>query len=129
MAGGTLPVPPPPPASERRADVAVLEKAVFPREKVCGDGLTPRGVKALQDMGVDTAGPDWVRHRGLRVFGGGQVAEVDWPRLASWPDFGLIRARRDLDPLLAAHAAGAGGPPVPDGAVSRAPLRAARPGA
>jgi geranylgeranyl reductase family protein len=75
---------------------------------VCGDGLTPRGVKALQDMGVDTAGPGWVRHRGLRVFGGGQVAEVDWPRLASWPDFGLIRARRDLDPLLAAHAVGAG---------------------
>ena len=24
-------------------DVAVLEKAAFPREKVCGDGLTPRG--------------------------------------------------------------------------------------
>ena len=34
-------------------DVAVLEKARFPREKVCGDGLTPRGVKALADMGVD----------------------------------------------------------------------------
>ena len=90
-------------------DVVVLEKALFPREKVCGDGLTPRGVKALQDMGVDTSpSAGWVRHKGLRVFGGGQVVEVDWPRLDSWPDFGLIRARRDLDPMLAAHAAAAG---------------------
>jgi geranylgeranyl reductase family protein len=90
-------------------DVVVLEKARFPREKVCGDGLTPRGVKALQDMGVDTSeAAGWVRHKGLRIFGGGQVVEVDWPRLDSWPDFGLIRARRDLDPMLAAHAAAAG---------------------
>ena len=64
-------------------DVAVLEKSRLPREKVCGDGLTPRGVKALDDMGVDTTG--WVRHRGLRVTGGGQVVEVDWPALQRWP--------------------------------------------
>jgi geranylgeranyl reductase family protein len=90
-------------------DVAVLEKATFPREKVCGDGLTPRGVKALDDMGIDTTpAAGWVRHRGLRVHGGGQVVEVDWPHLSSWPDHGLIRARRDLDPMLAAHAADAG---------------------
>jgi geranylgeranyl reductase family protein len=90
-------------------DVAVLEKARFPREKVCGDGLTPRGVKALADMGVDVSpAAGWVRHKGLRVFGGGQVVEVDWPQLSSWPDHGLIRARRDLDPMLAAHAERAG---------------------
>jgi geranylgeranyl reductase family protein len=94
-------------------DVIVLEKAVFPREKVCGDGLTPRGVKALQDMGIDTS-TGWVRHKGLRVFGGGQVMEVDWPRLDSWPDFGLLRARRDLDPMLAAHAEAAGADPALD---------------
>ncbi len=90
-------------------EVVVLEKARFPREKVCGDGLTPRAVKALDDMGVDTSpAAGWVRHRGLRVFGGGQVVEVDWPRLDSWPSYGLIRARRDLDPLLAGHAVAAG---------------------
>ncbi|GAB3310609.1 geranylgeranyl reductase family protein [Geodermatophilus aquaeductus] len=90
-------------------DVVVLEKARFPREKVCGDGLTPRGVKALDDMGVDVSpAAGWVRHRGLRVFGGGQVVEVDWPRLSSWPDHGLIRARKDLDPMLAEHAVAAG---------------------
>jgi geranylgeranyl reductase family protein len=87
-------------------DVVVLEKAAFPREKVCGDGLTPRGVKALDDMGVDTAG--WVRHKGLRVTGGGQVLEVDWPALDSWPDYSLVLRRSELDATLAAHAQAAG---------------------
>ena len=87
-------------------DVVVLEKALFPREKVCGDGLTPRGVKALDDMGVDTTG--WPRHKGLRVHGGGQVVEVDWPRLSHWPHHSLVRRRSDLDAGLAAHASTAG---------------------
>ena len=92
-------------------DVVVLEKAAFPREKVCGDGLTPRGVKALEDMGVDTSpAAGWVRHKGLRVQGGGQVIEVDWPQLDSWPDYSLVRRRSELDALLAdARAA----PPAP----------------
>jgi geranylgeranyl reductase family protein len=87
-------------------DVVVLEKALFPREKVCGDGLTPRGVKALDDMGVDTAG--WVRHKGLRVTGGGQVVEVDWPTLQHWPDYSLVLRRSELDARLAEHAQAAG---------------------
>jgi flavin-dependent dehydrogenase len=49
-----------------------------------------------------------VRHRGLRVHGGGQVVEVDWPRLARWPSGGLIRTRADLDAQLARHAVAAG---------------------
>ncbi|TFV65437.1 UNVERIFIED_ORG: geranylgeranyl reductase family protein [Bacillus sp. AZ43] len=87
-------------------DVVVLEKAAFPREKVCGDGLTPRGVKALDDMGVDTSG--WVRHAGLRVHGGGRVVEVDWPRLTHWPHHSLVCRRSELDARLADHARAAG---------------------
>jgi geranylgeranyl reductase family protein len=90
-------------------DVAVLEKAAFPREKVCGDGLTPRGVKALEDMGIDTSpAAGWVRHKGLRVHGGGQVVEVDWPQLDSWPDYSLVRPRSELDAMLAGRAVAAG---------------------
>ncbi|WP_309229922.1 MULTISPECIES: geranylgeranyl reductase family protein [unclassified Blastococcus] len=90
-------------------DVVVLEKARFPREKVCGDGLTPRGVKVLQELGLDLS-PEagWVRHKGLRVHGGGVVTEVDWPRLNSWPDFSLVLRRSELDARLAAHAEEAG---------------------
>jgi menaquinone-9 beta-reductase len=89
-------------------DVLVLEKTTFPREKVCGDGLTPRAVKALAAMGVPFTGDGWQRHRGLRIIGGGGRIELDWPDLSSYPGYGLVRARTDFDQLLARHAEKAG---------------------
>ena len=63
-------------------DVLMLEKTSFPREKVCGDGLTPRAVKALTAMGVPIAESDgWLRNKGLRIIGGGGRIELDWPEL------------------------------------------------
>src|SRR5260370_18770187 len=48
-------------------EVLVLEKARLPREKVCGDGLTPRAVKALTGMGGPMApAGGWRRTKGLR---------------------------------------------------------------
>jgi geranylgeranyl reductase family protein len=90
-------------------DVALLEKATFPREKVCGDGLTPRAVKSLLAMGIDTSTENgWARNRGLRIYGGGHRIELPWPELASYPDYGLVRPRQDFDELLARHAQKAG---------------------
>jgi menaquinone-9 beta-reductase len=88
--------------------VLLLEKAEFPREKVCGDGLTPRGVKQLIAMGIDTGGEGWLRNKGLRILGGGIRMELDWPDLASYPDYGLTRTRLDFDQLLADNAVRAG---------------------
>ncbi|MEU7989189.1 geranylgeranyl reductase family protein [Streptosporangium canum] len=85
-------------------DVLLLEKTTFPREKVCGDGLTPRAVKQLIAMGIDIDAPGWVRNKGLRVVGGGLRFELDWPELSSYPDFGLVRTRQDFDEILAANA-------------------------
>ncbi len=90
-------------------DVLLLEKTTFPREKVCGDGLTPRGTRALVDMGIDVSeGAGWLHNRGLRVIGGGQRLHLDWPELTSFPDYGLVRPRADLDALLANQAVKAG---------------------
>jgi geranylgeranyl reductase family protein len=89
-------------------DVLLLEKATFPRDKVCGDGLTPRAVKQLIAMGVDIDAPGWIRNKGLRIYGGGVRLELPWPELASFPDFGLVRARLDLDQILADRAAKVG---------------------
>jgi geranylgeranyl reductase family protein len=89
--------------------VLLLEKTEFPREKVCGDGLTPRAVKSLVKMGIDTTeDKGWLRNRGLRVIGGGVRLELDWPELASFPDYGLTRTRLDFDQLLATAATDAG---------------------
>lgn len=90
-------------------DVLVVEKTAFPREKVCGDGLTPRAVKALIEMGIDTtAGNGWARNRGLRIIGGGMSLQMPWPDLSSFPDHGLTRTRKDFDQLLATQAVAAG---------------------
>jgi geranylgeranyl reductase family protein len=90
-------------------NVLLLEKSSFPREKVCGDGLTPRATKQLVDMGIDVSEEaGWLRNRGLRIVGGGVRLELDWPDLASYPDYGLVRKRADFDELLARQAEKAG---------------------
>ena len=86
-------------------DVLVLEKTAFPREKVCGDGLTPRAVRELIAMGVPLRPEDgWIRNHGLRIIGGGMRLQLPWPELASFPDYGLVRTRLDFDETLARHA-------------------------
>ena len=90
-------------------DVLVLEKSHFPREKVCGDGLTPRAVKVLTGMGVPIDESDgWLRNKGLRIIGGGGRIELNWPELSSFPGYGLVRTRLDFDEILARHAQKAG---------------------
>ncbi|MGW0769787.1 geranylgeranyl reductase family protein [Streptomyces sp. NPDC002676] len=90
-------------------DVLLLEKTEFPREKVCGDGLTPRAVKQLVAMGIDVSEEaGWLRNKGLRIIGGGHRIQLDWPELASFPDYGLVRKRDDFDEQLARQAQKAG---------------------
>ena len=86
-------------------DVLVLEKTAFPREKVCGDGLTPRAVKELITLGIPTPEEEgWIRNHGLRIIGGGMRLQLPWPDLASFPPYGLVRTRQDFDDILARHA-------------------------
>jgi menaquinone-9 beta-reductase len=109
-------------------DVLVLEKSHFPREKVCGDGLAPRAVKALTGMGVPLSpGDGWVRSRGLRIVGGGGRIELDWPELSSFPGYSLVRSRLDFDQILARHAEKAGAR-VLEGVNVTGPLRDDRTG-
>jgi geranylgeranyl reductase family protein len=89
-------------------DVTVVDKASFPREKVCGDGLTPRSVAAIERMGVDTAQPGFERVKGLRVYSRDTVIELPWPELSSWPGYGLVMTRHDFDALLVERATKAG---------------------
>lgn len=102
-------------------DVLAIDRARFPREKVCGDGLTPRGVRAIHRMGVDAAEPGFVRIDGLRVYGPTVVLNLPWPKLESLPDFGVVRTRHDLDHLLVQRAVKAGAT-VWEGTEAAAPI-------
>jgi geranylgeranyl reductase family protein len=109
-------------------DVLLLDKSRFPREKVCGDGLTPRAVKTLVGMGISVSEQDgWVRNKGLRVIGAGKRLELPWPELASYPGYGLVRTRLDLDETLARRAQKAGARLL-EGVTVTGPVRGERTG-
>lgn len=86
--------------------VVLLEKATFPRDKVCGDGLTPRAVRQLIRLGIDVSEEaGWKHTQGLRIHGGTVPPFVlPWPELADYPNFGMVCRRAKLDEMLARHA-------------------------
>jgi geranylgeranyl reductase family protein len=99
-------------AARGGAKVMVFEKAGHGRDKVCGDGLTPRAVGALNDLEIDLA--DAHRIKGLRMIAGSKVRELDWPKSGRFPDHGAVWPRRRLDAALMDAAAEAGAEMVYD---------------
>jgi geranylgeranyl reductase family protein len=90
-------------------DVIALEKSRFPREKVCGDGLTPRAVRELDLIGLPTPRDEgWIPNQGLRMIGGGHRLEFPWHELESFPNYGLSLPRAEFDHRLAEHARAGG---------------------
>src|SRR5580700_9975275 len=89
-------------------DVVVVEKKRFPREKTCGDGLTPRAVRQLADMGLEQGLAGAHRYRGLRSVAFGRSLELEWPAVPGFPTYGYTITRHDLDALVAERAAKAG---------------------
>lgn len=86
-------------------NVCLIEKKTFPREKTCGDGLTPRSVYQLQQMGLEQAvAANGHRYHGLRSFGFGAGLELTWPDHEVFPNYGYTITRFNLDGLVANHA-------------------------
>jgi len=94
--------------AERGRRVLVVEKKRFPREKTCGDGLTPRAVRQLHDIGL--AGPlsEFQRFDGLRSIAHGVTLELKWPDHPEFPPYGYVVRRRELDQMVAEAAVKAG---------------------
>ncbi len=94
-------------AARHGLDVVLADAAVFPRDKTCGDGLTPRAVGELQRLGLE----DWLRahtvNQGLRAHGFGQTLHLPWPG-GTLPDWGSAVARTELDDHLRTTAIKAG---------------------
>ncbi|MEN8115223.1 MAG: geranylgeranyl reductase family protein, partial [Actinomycetota bacterium] len=91
--------------AQRGVDVLLVEKKHYPREKACGDGLTPRAVRQLVDMGFDFDRPDIHRNVGLRSYAGDVMLEMPWPEHSIYPNWGATLRRADLDGLVADLAA------------------------
>jgi geranylgeranyl reductase family protein len=90
-------------------DVLMVERSAYPRDKACGDGFTPRGVRAIERVGIDPTSDGFERIDGLRVYRGhSPLIHLDWPDLHDFPDYGVIRTRYDFDELLARQASSAG---------------------
>ncbi|MBM4520885.1 geranylgeranyl reductase family protein [Rhodococcus hoagii] len=94
-------------AARAGRDVLLLDAATFPRDKTCGDGLTPRAVAELDHLGLG----DWVRertvNRGLRLTGWGRELELPWPG-GALPAVGSAVPRTELDDRLRLTAVDAG---------------------
>lgn len=88
--------------------VLVVEKKTFPREKTCGDGLTPRAVKELEDMGLGPRLAGHLRYDGLRSIAHGITLELAWPEHPDFPNYGYVVRRRDLDRYVGERAEEAG---------------------
>ena len=89
-------------------DVTVIERKTFPREKTCGDGLTPRAVHQLDEMGLTSGLERFHRYHGLRATGMGRELELEWPSHPVYPSYGYVVRRRDLDAMVADNAVAAG---------------------
>jgi len=94
--------------AEAGHDVLLLEKKHYPREKTCGDGLTPRSVKQLEDMGLADDLAHHHRFEGLRSMAFGHTLELRWPEHPDFPSYGYVVTRKDLDHLVAQRAEKAG---------------------
>ncbi len=82
--------------------VTLVEKKHFPRDKTCGDGLTPRAIFWLTEMGFDFDVPEFHRITGLRSYAGDDLClEMSWPQHSRFPDWGGVIRRRDLDAQVA----------------------------
>ncbi|MGH9123492.1 MAG: geranylgeranyl reductase family protein [Acidimicrobiales bacterium] len=94
--------------AEAGHDVLLVEKKRYPREKTCGDGLTPRAVRQLYDMGLASELVGFHRFDGLRCHAFGRSLELRWPEHPDYPDHGYVITRKDLDYVVARRAEKAG---------------------
>lgn len=106
--------------AEAGHDVVFVEKKLFPRVKTCGDGLTPRAVHQLDEMGLADRLTQFHHYGGLRTVAHGMTLELKWPDHPIYPNYGYVVRRCELDTMVAEHA-------VKSGATLRQGTEAVRP--
>ena len=82
-------------AARAGLSVVLFEKGPHGRDKVCGDGLTPRAIAALNELRINHS----VAHRidGLRMIAGKKQRELSWPTTERFPNHGAVWPRQKFD--------------------------------
>lgn len=89
-------------------NVVVVERKHLPRDKTCGDGLTPRSVHQLEAMGLGPSLSIGHRYDGLRALAFGRELSLGWPAAPGMPSVGYVVTRAVLDELVARRASAVG---------------------
>ena len=82
-------------AANQGVETVVFDRAPYGRDKACGDGLTPRAVGVLQELGIDLADAHLIE--GLRMIAGSTERVLPWPETSRFPAHGAVWPRRALD--------------------------------
>lgn len=80
-------------------DVLMVDAEEFPRDKPCGDGLTPRAIAELDSLGLSPWLKGRARNKGLRAAGFGQELYLPWPG-GNLPNHGGAAPRLELDAAI-----------------------------
>jgi len=90
--------------------VALLDKFEFPRDKTCGDGLTPRAIKTLDAMGVLVQIEKSAFHCSeIKIRHSEEITfNLELDHLEDLPNYILTMPRFHLDDTLLQHAINAG---------------------
>lgn len=88
--------------------VTIVEKRTFPRNKTCGDTLSPRAVQQLREMGLDDLISTFHRVGGVRACFNGREQQLSWPEHALYPREGRVARRSVLDAAVIRNAVSAG---------------------
>jgi len=90
------------------AKVLLCDRSSFPRDKTCGGGLTPRGVGAIERLGITLGERDARRVDGVEMYGPDGSLQVAFPSTSSWPSYGLVGRRSVIDQKIVDQAVAAG---------------------
>jgi menaquinone-9 beta-reductase len=91
-------------------NVLLLDKFIFPRDKTCGDGLTPRALHILDDMGIlDAVNQVGQRSNKLELISPkGHIASSFLPKKENLCDYLLVLPRLILDNIILERAMASG---------------------
>ena len=89
-------------------DVLVVDKAVFPRDKCCGDGLTTLALRELEHLGVDMGRVPQFQRVDAAVLRGPSGGEVTLTLPTGHGLFAAVTPRLELDAALVEHATSSG---------------------